>query len=300
MRPGLLRFVTGRTGYYWVWDMGWTQNVCLVLLITALVLSFSGCGGHRNIILATTTSTQDTGLLDALIPLFEEKTGYRIKAVAVGTGQALQMGRRGEADVLLVHAPLSEEELLVEGHVVNRKAVMYNDFVICGPMADPAGVRQETSATGAFRRIAGSRSLFVSRGDDSGTHKKEREIWERAGIDPCGTWYQESGSGMGQTLNIASEKGAYVLTDRGTFLALNKRLDLVILFEGDPSLVNIYHVMQVNPERHSGVNASGGKALVEFMVSEEVQKLIGRFGTDEYGEPVFFPAASERDEARTR
>lgn len=264
-----------------------------VLAMTLVGISISGCATQKDVILATTTSTQDTGLLEVLIPMFEKKTGYRVKVVAVGTGQALEMARRGEADVLLVHAPKSEEQMVAEGHVIKRKPVMHNDFVICGPQADPAGIRGERSAAQAFKRIAESKSLFVSRGDDSGTHKKELEIWKEAGITPEGRWYQESGSGMGQTLNIASEKGAYVLSDRGTFLSLKKNLALVILVEGDRSLLNIYHVMQVNPQKHPKVNAKGGKAFVEFMVSEEVQKVIGEFGVKEYGQPLFFPDAGK-------
>ncbi len=263
------------------------------LAISLVEISISGCATKEDVILATTTSTLDTGLLEVLIPVFEKKTGYRVKAVGVGTGQALEMGRRGEADVLLVHAPESEEQVVAEGHATNRKRVMHNDFVICGPQADPAGIRGEKSAAQAFRKIAQSKSLFVSRGDDSGTHKKELEVWEEAGVKPEGHWYQECGSGMGQTLNIASEKGAYVLSDRGTFLSLKKNLALVILVEGDRSLLNIYHVMQVNPEKHPKVNAKGGKAFVEFMVSEEVQKVIGGFGVKEYGQPLFFPDAGK-------
>lgn len=272
----------------------WACAVLARIVSAALAISLAGasisaCATKKDVILATTTSTEDTGLLDVLIPMFEEKTGYRVKTVAVGTGQALEMGRRGEADVLLVHAPKSEEQVVAEGHAINRKLVMHNDFVVCGPEADPAGIRGEISAAQAFKKIAESNSVFVSRGDDSGTHKKELEIWKEAGITPGGRWYQESGSGMGQTLNIASEKGAYVLSDRATFLSLKKNLALVILVEGDRSLLNIYHVMQVNPEKHPKVNAKGGKAFVEFMVSEEVQKVIGEFGVKEYGEPLFFP-----------
>ncbi|MBE3519634.1 MAG: substrate-binding domain-containing protein [Firmicutes bacterium] len=263
------------------------------LAILLVGLWISGCAKEKDVILATTTSTQDTGLLDVLVPMFEKKTGYRLKTVAVGTGQALEMARRGEADVVLVHAPKSEEQVEAEGHVINRRLVMHNDFVICGPQADPAGIRGEKSAASAFRKIAQSKSLFVSRGDDSGTHKKELEIWAEAGIKPEGQWYQESGSGMGQTLNIASEKGAYVLSDRGTFLSLKKNLALIILVEDDPSLLNIYHVMQVNPEKHPGVNARGGKAFVDFMLSDEVQKVIGEFGVKEFGQPLFFPDAGK-------
>lgn len=273
-----------------------TALVVVVLSLSAL----TGCGPlNKDVILATTTSTRDTGLLDALIPVFEEKTGYRVKTVAVGTGQALAMGEKGEADVMLVHAPASEVKLVESGDAANRKLVMHNDFVLVGTNEDLAGVRGETSAATAFARIAEKGGLFVSRGDDSGTHKKELEVWKAAGVafESSGpqpyAWYQETGSGMGQTLNIASEKGAYTLTDRGTYLALRKNLALEVLVEGDKVLLNIYHVMQVNPEKHSKVNGKGGAAFVEFMVSAEAQKLIGEFGKEEFGQPLFFPDAGK-------
>lgn len=251
-------------------------------------------GQNQWVILATTTSTQDSGLLDVLIPIFEQKTGYRVKPVAVGTGQALALGERGEADVLLTHAPESEKKLVESGAVVNYQLVMHNDFVLVGPPEDPAGVRGLKESAAAFRRIAEQGALFVSRGDESGTHKKEQAIWQQAGIDPEGKpWYHSSGSGMGQTLRIASEKGGYTLTDRATYLSLRPNLNLEILLEGEPGLLNVYHVMQVNPERFPRVNAEGARAFVEFMVSPEGQKLIGEFGVDKYGQPLFFPDAGK-------
>ncbi|WP_338833736.1 Tungstate-binding protein TupA [Moorella humiferrea] len=262
-----------------------------------------GTGGKepaqkKEIILATTTSTMDTGLLDVLIPMFEEKTGYIVKPNAVGTGQALAMGEQGNADVLLVHAPEAEMELVAKGTVINRRLVMHNDFIIVGPPEDPAGIRGIKKADGAFKQIAAGKALFISRGDDSGTHKMEKKIWQEAGIKPEGKWYQEAGSGMGQTLNIASEKGGYTLTDRGTYLALRKNLKLEVMVEGDRALLNIYHVMQVNPDKFPGItlNSDGAQAFVDFMTDPETQKVIGDFGRDKFGQPLFFPDAG-KDEA---
>ncbi|MEW6230337.1 MAG: substrate-binding domain-containing protein, partial [Bacillota bacterium] len=221
------------------------------MLLLAVALAVAGdnssAAASREVILATTTSTQDSGLLDILVPVFEKQTGYLVKTIAVGTGQALALGARGEADVLLCHAPDSEMELIKSGAAVNRRLVMHNDFVIVGPPDDPAKVKGVKSAVEAFKEIAGAASLFISRGDDSGTHKKEKQLWASAGFTPSGHWYQEAGAGMGQTLNIASEKQGYTLTDRATYLALKKRLSLEVVVEGDAALLNIYHVMQVNP-----------------------------------------------------
>ena len=250
----------------------------------------------QDVILATTTSTQDSGLLDVLVPEFEKRTGYKVKVIAVGTGQALEMGKRGEADVLLVHSPQAERELVDSGVGINYRLVMHNDFVLVGPENDPAGVKAAKSAVEAFKKIAATQSTFVSRGDESGTHKKEKEIWQEAGIAPGGRWYQEAGTGMGNTLNIASEKGGYTLSDRATFLANQKHLKLKILLEGDKSLLNIYHVMQVNPEKFAKVNAAGAKAFVDFLVSPEGQQIIGSFGVDKYGQPLFFPDAGKKEE----
>ncbi|BCV23548.1 substrate-binding domain-containing protein [Gelria sp. Kuro-4] len=251
--------------------------------------------GSKEVILATTTSTQDSGLLDVLIPIFEQKTGYRVKTVAVGTGQALAMGERGEADVLLVHAPAAEKKVVESGAAIDRRLVMHNDFIIVGPEKDPAKIKGSATTADAFKKIAQAKALFVSRGDDSGTNKKELELWKAAQIEPKGSWYQESGTGMGQTLNIASEKGGYTLTDRATYLALKKNLALTILLEGDKSLLNVYHVMQVNPDKFPKVNAAGGKAFADFMVDAETQKVIGDFGKDKFGQSLFFPDAGKPD-----
>lgn len=269
--------------------------VVLFVLVLAVACTFhiSAATAPREVILATTTSTQDTGLLDVLVPLFEKKTGFVVKTIAVGTGQALAMGEKGEADVLLVHAPDSELPLVEKGICLERRLVMHNDFIVVGPAADPAHIRGVKKATDAFARIAQAGAPFISRGDNSGTHKAEQKIWKTAGINPSGNWYQQSGSGMGQTLNIASYKSAYTLTDRGTFLALRKNLDLAILVEGDRQLLNIYHVMHVNPAKFPAVNGAGGKAFADFMVSKETQSLIGQFGVKEYGQPLFFPDAGK-------
>jgi tungstate transport system substrate-binding protein len=243
----------------------------------------------KDMILATTTSTQDSGLLDVLIPEFEKTANVNVKTIAVGTGQALEMGTKGEADVLLVHAPKSEEAVVASGDAINRQRVMYNDFIVVGPTSDPAGVKGLNTLE-AFAKIFESKATFVSRGDDSGTHKKELEIWKAASIDPASlSSYVSAGQGMGPTLQIGAEKAGYVLTDRATFLAQQKNLkDVSILVEGDKDLLNIYHVMQVNPEKHDKVNSESAKAFVEFMVNEETQKIISEFGVKEYGEPLFF------------
>jgi tungstate transport system substrate-binding protein len=245
------------------------------------------------VILATTTSTQDSGLLDVLVPLFEKKSGYTVKTIAVGTGQALALGDRGEADVVLVHAPRLELPYLAKGNLINRRLVMHNDFILVGPAADTAGIRGVKKAADALRKIAEKEGMFVSRGDNSGTHTTERSLWKAAGIVPEGSWYVESGQGMGATLTIASEKGAYTLTDRATYLALQKRVRLAILLEGDAPLLNIYHVMEVNPARHPKVNAAGGRAFADFIVSPDAQGVIKSFGVEKYGAPLFFPDAGK-------
>jgi len=243
------------------------------------------------LILATTTSTQDSGLLDYILPNFEEQANTKVDVIAVGTGQALQLGKDGNADVLLVHAPASEKKLVDSGVAINYQLVMHNDFIIVGPAADPAKIKGKTAAD-AFKAIEASGAVFISRGDDSGTNKKELSLWKEANVVPTGKpWYQESGQGMGATLLMASEKAGYTLTDRATYLAQKANVKLEILSEGDKPLLNIYHVMQVNPEKFSKVNAAGGKAFVEFMIAPETQKVIGEFGKDKYGASLFSPDA---------
>ncbi len=268
----------------------------LTMLLIGFVLSFMAMqgvtAGSRDIIFATTTSTQDTGLLDELIPIFEKKTGYRVKTIAVGSGQAMAMGERGEADVLLVHSPEAEEKFMKRGFGVNRLIVMHNDFVIIGPANDPAGIRSMKKAGDAFKKIAATKSLFISRGDKSGTHVKEQKLWKEAGVDPeRQTWYQQTGLGMGQSIAVANEKLGYTLSDRATYLSLKGKIDLVILSGGDRSLLNIYHVIQVNPKKFSGVNAAGAKAFSNFLVAPLTQKMIGAFGAKKYGAALFFPDA---------
>ncbi|MDP3767961.1 MAG: substrate-binding domain-containing protein [Dehalococcoidia bacterium] len=266
-------------------------------LLALLVSVQAGCGDGGRVILGMGTTVQDSGLADALIPAFEEATGYDVTAVSVGTGQALEMGRRGDADVLFVHAPAAEEAFVAEGFGVNRRLVMHNDFVFVGPADDPAGVADADGAADALRAIADTEASFISRGDDSGTHKLELSLWEELGVDPAEQdWYRESGQGMGATLQIAGQRDGYTISDRGTYLSQRDTLDLVVLFEGDPRLINVYHVMQVNPERFDGVEAEGARAFVEFLVSDEGQALIGDFGVEEFGEPLFIPAAGLSEE----
>jgi tungstate transport system substrate-binding protein len=247
--------------------------------------------GRQDVILATTTSTQDSGLLDVLVPLFHERTGYRLKPIAVGSGAALELGRRGEVDVLLVHSPAAEQDFMAEGLGAERRTVMVNDFIIVGPPDDPAGIAGASSALEAMARIASTEARFVSRGDESGTNALELRLWQQAGIDPVGAWYTESGTGMGDTLNIANERQAYTLTDRGTYLALRERLELEVLVEGAPELRNVYHVITVNPANGPAVNTAGADAFVSFLLDPATQAFIGGFGIEEFGEPLFTPCA---------
>ena len=248
------------------------------------------------VIVSTTTSTQDSGLLDVLVPMFERKTGLSVKTISVGTGQALALAARGEADVTLAHAPSVEKKYVEDGKMSNRRLVMYNDFVIIGPAEDPAKIKGLPHAPDALRRIAESQSRFVSRGDKSGTHVLEQGLWKQAGLEPKGVWYIESGQGMGQTLGIANDRRAYTLTDRGTYLAFQRRIDLPILVEKDRPLLNVYSVMEVNPANGPRVNAAGGKAFAEFMLAPETQAVIRTFGVDKYGQALFVPIAGKKDE----
>jgi tungstate transport system substrate-binding protein len=270
-----------------------------VTLLAALVIAMfpAHAGAQRSpVILSTTTSTQDSGLLDVLVPLFERQTGYTVKTIAVGTGQALALAARGEADVVLAHAPALEKKYVAEGKMLDRRLVMYNDFVIIGPPEDPAKIKGTKKAADAMKAIAASGSRFVSRGDNSGTHLLEKSLWRLAGVEPQGAWYIEAGQGMGATLGIADDRKAYTLTDRGTFLAFQKRVRLPILLEGDKPLLNIYSVMKVDPGNGPRVNAAGGAAFADFMVSAEVQKIIKTFGVDKYGQPLFVPVAGTKEE----
>jgi tungstate transport system substrate-binding protein len=274
----------------------------ILSLLAVLVLVFlpfrlsAQEAGSKSIILSTTTSTQDSGLLEVLVPLFEKQTGYSVKTISVGTGQALVLAKKGDADVTLVHAPSLEKKYVSEGKLLNRRLVMYNDFVIIGPKEDPAQIKSAKTALAALKLIQDSKARFVSRGDNSGTHNLEKSLWKQAGIEPKGDWYIESGQGMGASLAIANERNAYILTDRGTCLALGKRVTLPILIEGDKVLLNIYSVIEVNPANSTRVNSVGGKAFADFMVSPQAQGQIKTFGVEKFGQPLFVPAAGQREE----
>jgi tungstate transport system substrate-binding protein len=275
----------------------------ILFVVLGLFLLLAGCarqqpqpvtGGNvpqtpGELTLATTTSTYDSGLLDYLLPFFEEKYNYKVKVVSLGTGAALELGKNGDCDIVLVHARATELEMVKEGHYVDRRDVMYNDFVIVGPDADPAGLKSTSGVTSALLAVSETGSVFVSRGDDSGTHKKELSLWKKAGIEPAGDWYIKAGSGMGDTLRMTDEKQGYTLTDRATYLSLRDKIDLVIVFEGDKDLFNQYGIMAVNPDRHQKVNYDGATLMIEFFVSEEGQKLIAGFKP--FGDTLFFPNA---------
>ena len=266
-------------------------------LVLALLLPVAGHAQRPPVILSTTTSTQDSGLLDVLVPLFERQTGYTVKTVSVGTGQALALAAKGEADVALVHAPAAEKKYVADGKLLNRRLVMYNDFVLIGPADDPARVKATARAADAFKAIAAARARFVSRGDSSGTHAVERHLWKLAGVEPRGEWYIESGQGMGATLGIANDRSAYTLTDRATYLAFAKRVTLPIVVQGDTPLLNVYSVMEVNPANGPRVNAAGGRAFADFMVSPAAQDVVRTFGVDRFGQPLFVPIAGQKEEA---
>lgn len=264
-----------------------------------LCLLLVGCGGpgRPELVLATTTSTYDSGLLDAILPDFEARYGVRVRVVAVGTGQAFELGRRGDADVLLVHDPAGEEAFLAAGYGLARYEVMYNDFVIVGPADDPAGIAGMERAAEALERIGEHRALFCSRGDDSGTYRREKALWEATGLVPAGPWYLSLGQGMGDTLLFANEKRAYTLTDRGTFLSMQDRLPNLRLLVGgatiaenpDPSLRNPYSLILLNPARYPHIQAEMARALAEWLTSPETQEAIARFGRERYGQPLFYP-----------
>jgi tungstate transport system substrate-binding protein len=258
--------------------------------------AYGAAPGTNVVILSTTTSTQDSGLLDVLVPSFEKQTGYTVKTISVGTGQALALAAKGDADVALVHAPALEKKYVADGKLLNRRLVMVNDFVLIGPKDDPAKITSVKTALAALRLIEQSKSRFVSRGDNSGTHNLEKSLWQQARIQPKGGWYVEAGQGMGATLRIANERNAYTITDRGTFLALGKHIDLPILIEGDKLLLNIYSVMEVNPANGPRVNAAGGKAFADFMVAPQTQMLIKSFGVEKFGQPLFVPIAGKKEE----
>jgi tungstate transport system substrate-binding protein len=257
------------------------------LALAALVLGACGDDDDGTLLLATTTSTRDSGLLDHLLPSFEQGSDCTVKTLAVGSGEAMELGERGDADVLLVHSPADERRFMTEGHGASRRPVMHNDFVLVGPADDPAGIREAEDAPSALAQIAGREASFASRGDDSGTHAKELSLWEAAGIEPQGSWYVETGQGMGETLTISDQRQAYTLSDRGTFLATDN-LDSELLLEGGDELLNPYHVVVVEGD---GVNGDCAREFSTWITSPPTQRAIGAFGRAEYGEPLFFPDA---------
>jgi tungstate transport system substrate-binding protein len=263
------------------------------LLATGLGLSIGpALGQDKFITVASTTSTENSGLFGYLLPLFQEKTGIEVRVVAVGTGQAIELARNGDADVLFVHHKPSEEKFVADGLGVERHEVMYNDFVIVGPASDPAGIKGDKDVVDAMGKFAAAKAPFASRGDDSGTHKAELALWQEASVDVAGasgTWYRETGSGMGPTLNTAAGMDAYALTDRGTWLAFDNRQNLEILVEGDPRLFNQYGIILVNPEKHPHVKAELGQAFIDWVLSDEGQEAIGAFKIN--GQQAFFPNA---------
>lgn len=242
-----------------------------------------------------TTSIEDSGLLDVIIPAFEEESGYKTKTVSVGTGQALALAEKGQVDALLVNSPAAEKKVIDEGVIVNRKLIMHNDFVIVGPESDKAKIKGTKDAVGAFAAIAKTQSEFVSRSDDSGTNKLEKSLWSDANIKPEGAWYIQAGAGMGQTLKISNEKQAYTLADRATYINDKKILSLPILVEGDKKLLNLYSVSEINPAKFSKANSEGAKAFSEFLLSKKGQELIANYGKDKFGEALFYPDAGKSD-----
>ena len=279
------------------------RNFSFYLLVLSVALTACasdvpaiGAPANPKLILATTTSTQDSGLLDVLVPMFEEQTGYTVQTIAVGSGEAMKMGEEGNADVLLVHAPSSEVTFMEAGNGTDRFLIMHNDFILVGPPSDPAGIKGTSSAVDALKAIHTTGSPFITRGDDSGTHKKELALWTAAGLDQAGQpWYMETGQGMGASMIVASEKEAYILTDRATYLANKDNYQLGIVVEGDTSLLNVYHVITVSRTKWPKVNYDGALAFAKFMTDSATQEVIGQFGVDQYGQPLFYPDADKTD-----
>ena len=275
------------------------KNLRIWLCVSVVFLGLlTGCGTPaaspapepQSLTLATTTSTQDSGLLDFILPDFEQEYNARVEVVAVGTGQALEIGEAGDADVLLVHARALEDEFMAAGHGVRREDVMCNDFIIVGPADDPAGIAGLANASEAFGKISEAQATFISRGDESGTHTKEKSIWAEAGIEPAGAWYVSAGQGMGDVLTMAEEQQAYTLSDRATYLARTlEGFDLEILVEGDPILFNPYGVIAVNPEKSPEIKADLATDLMDWLISVPTQEKIGQFGVEEFGSPLFTP-----------
>ena len=266
------------------------RYICLFLFLIFALCAVSVSAQER-LKISSTTSTDNTGLFGALNPPFEKRFGCRVDVIAVGTGKALKIGSAGDVDVVFVHARAAEDAFIADGFGVNRRDVMYNDFIIIGPKEDPVGIRGFKNAKKALAAIALKGAPFISRGDDSGTHKKEKLLWKKAGVMPEGTWYAEAGQGMGAVIQIANEKKAYTLADRGTYLAYSKKVDLVILCEGDKDLFNPYGIMAVNPARFPHVNYIMAMAYIGWVTSQDGQKIIKDFGKDRFGQPLFRPLA---------
>ncbi len=267
-----------------------TATSAEVVKPTSTPLPAAAPAEEKKLILATTTSTQDSGLLEVILPVFEQQFGVKVDVIAVGTGQALQLGMDGNADVLLVHARAKEDEFMANGHGVRREDVMYNDFVIVGPEADPAGIKGMTSAVEAFKKLAETKSVFISRGDDSGTNTKELSIWKKAEIEPGGDWYISAGQGMGEVLTMAAEKQAYTLSDRATYLARTlEGLKLVVLVEGDKALFNPYGVIAVNPAKNPNIHTDLANQFIDWIISLPTQELIASFGKEQFGQSLFTP-----------
>lgn len=262
-----------------------------VIVLLILLLSFTACGtgtANKTLTLATTTSVNDSGLMEYLRPVFEKDTGMNLKVISQGTGQAVKTGQDGNADVLLIHDKASEEKFVADGYGLKRIEIANNFFIIAGPKDDSAGIlKQKVTAAEAFKKIADSKAPFVSRGDDSGTHKKELSIWKGINVKPAGDWYVSAGKGMGTVLSMASEKKAYTLTDKATYLSMKDKLDLQVVVDGSKDLLNQYSVIQVNPDKHKGINKKGADKFVKWITSDKALKMIGEFGKDKYGESLF-------------
>lgn len=273
------------------------KKLIAILAIAVAAFALAGCSASattpRTMTLATTTSTQDSGLLDYLLPIFKADTGIEVKVIAKGTGEALEMGKRGDADCLLVHAKAKEEQFVKDGYGVERFDVMYNDFIIVGPKSDPGALKTEASsdALAAFKLISSKGLTFISRGDDSGTNTKELALWKNAEIQPAGDWYVSAGKGMGAVLQMASEKQAYTFTDRATYLSMKDKLDLEIVIENCKDLYNQYGIIMVNPDKFSSVKKAEAQEFIDWMLSDKGQKLIAEYGKDKYGQSLFIPNA---------
>ncbi|NLB51378.1 MAG: extracellular solute-binding protein [Syntrophomonadaceae bacterium] len=276
----------------------------IALLVIFMMIAVVGCGQQEStppdkqaapelkpLKLATTTSTDDSGLLDYLLPEFQKDTNYKVEVIAVGTGQAIEMGEAGDVDVILVHSRAAEDKFIEDGFGVDRRDVMYNDYLVIGPAEDPAGIKGTSDALAAFKAMAEKQTVFISRGDDSGTHKKELSIWKKAETEPAGEWYIEAGQGMGDTFMMANEKKAYTLIDRATYLALKDKYQLEPIVEGDEALFNPYGVIPLNPEKFPNRDFEGATAFAEWLTSEKGQQMIGEFGVEKFGQALFVPDA---------